>query len=157
MNYDFKKPCDGCPFRREAAPGWLGDYTAAEIVEMARRGENFLCHTHVERERGYGDDIPLKQLDDPDAFDDEDEDDELPLDIWADIYGQQCAGFMIFMRKMCKLPDDPKYMTAAAAIDKEQDILFPPEVFIDHHVNGLKRLREAKRGKDKAKSKRTRR
>ncbi len=133
MNYDLKKPCDGCPFRREAAPGWLGDYTAPEIVQMARNGQNFLCHIHTEQNRGYGSD-PLETDEDDDPLDD-----PLPLEAWAAVHGQQCAGFMIFMRKMCKLPDDRRFMEASRAIDTTQDILFPPDVFIDHHVNGFER------------------
>lgn len=154
MNYDLKKPCEGCPFRRDSGPGWLGDYNAPEIVQMARNGENFLCHTHAEREHGYGD-IPLKQLEDRDdpldpLDDDDDGDTPLPLDVWARLNGQQCAGFMIFMRKLCKLPDDPRYFEAAKAIDKDQDILFPPEVFIDHHVNGFdRRMAELKNKRKK--------
>lgn len=151
MNYDLKKPCEGCPFRRNAAPGWLGDYKAEEIVQMARRGENFLCHVHVEKNRGYGDDIPLNRLDELEDDDGGpvDADDELPFEIWADVYGQQCAGFMIFMRKLCKLPSNPAYAKASRAIDTEQDILFPPDVFVDHHVNGFDRMIAKRKGKTK--------
>lgn len=35
-----KKPCSGCPFRKDSLQGWLGNKRAKEIVES----DTFTCH-----------------------------------------------------------------------------------------------------------------
>lgn len=40
-----KKPCDDCPFRRNAIPGWLGGYTPRQFTLMAHGDSRMFCHT----------------------------------------------------------------------------------------------------------------
>jgi hypothetical protein len=43
-------PCRECPWRRKAAPGWLGPHTAEEWASMAH-GEGFIaCHLTIKDE-----------------------------------------------------------------------------------------------------------
>lgn len=105
MPYNLRQPCHGCPFRRDSAPGWLGDYTAEQIVDIVRNDGTFLCHNLVDYE-------------DPD---------------WRNQEHEECAGAMIFARKLCKLSRDPEKAAAQLQIDKSQDILFPDIDFISHH------------------------
>ena len=112
MKYELKKPCEGCPFRKNAAKGWLGSYTAEEIIEHALREIPFFCHIDVERQHGY---------------------EESDWEEWAFENGQMCAGYLVMMRKMAKLPRDPEFAEAVRNIDAKQEILFPPQVFIDYH------------------------
>lgn len=35
-----KKPCKGCPFRKDSSKGWLGKERMAEILEA----RSFVCH-----------------------------------------------------------------------------------------------------------------
>jgi len=41
----IKKPCEDCPFRRNAVPGWLADQTPAEYCQMAHSNDLIQCHT----------------------------------------------------------------------------------------------------------------
>ncbi len=50
MKTACKVQCPQCPFRPNALPGWLGDYTAASIFESLWRGLPFFCHTRIRYE-----------------------------------------------------------------------------------------------------------
>lgn len=39
-----KKPCKGCPFRKDCTKGWLGRERVTEIVNS----DNFLCHKNTD-------------------------------------------------------------------------------------------------------------
>lgn len=56
MNFNLKKPCKGCPFRRDCLPGWLGEPRAEEIAGAILNGnKTFACHETtgaVRRKRG---------------------------------------------------------------------------------------------------------
>lgn len=117
MKYDLKSPCAGCPFRENAAAGWLGDYTPEEVIEHIQREIPFLCHVHVENTTGYHDDS--EDGDWRDRLDEEN--------------AQHCAGALIMARKLCKLPRDPDHNAAVRGVDALQPILFPPDRFIRHH------------------------
>ena len=39
------RPCDDCPWRRDAMPGWLGDRNAQEWVTIAHADLPVECHT----------------------------------------------------------------------------------------------------------------
>lgn len=72
----------------------------------------FLCHIQIEEGPGYED----KNWQD-----------------WAEENAQHCAGALIMQAKMCKLPRDEEHAEAVRNIDKRQEILFPPQAFIDYH------------------------
>lgn len=114
INYDIKKPCEGCPFRKESAKGWLGDYTPEQIIEHINQEIPFLCHIHIENTTGYdGKDWLEKAIESGEA--------------------QHCAGALIFAKKSCKLPRDQKHSAAVKSIQLS-DILWPPHEFIKHHT-----------------------
>lgn len=76
------RPCRECPWRREAAPGWLGPYDASEWIELAHSDAPIACHRTVE-------------------VDDE----------W-DGHVRQCAGAATYRRNICKRPRDPEVAVA---------------------------------------------
>lgn len=43
-------PCNECPWRRNAAPGWLGPYSADEWLEIAHSEAPIACHKTVGRQ-----------------------------------------------------------------------------------------------------------
>jgi hypothetical protein len=112
MKFDLKKPCAACPFRKDAVPSWLGNYTPQGVVDSIKADQPFFCHHDVENKIGY---------DDPD---------------WQEKAmesAQHCAGALIFARKMCKLSRDPEIAEGQRKINPNQDILFPPEQFVEYH------------------------
>lgn len=115
MKFNKLKPCAGCPFRTNAAPGWLGDYTPQEVIQHLQNEIPFVCHIDVENGPGYSD--PEWQE-------------------WADKHANHCGGALIMQRKMAKLPRDPDHCAAVRAVDPQTTILFPPQVFIEHHESG---------------------
>lgn len=50
-----KQPCNNqcaaCPFRRTAAPGWLGSYDVDDVLRAAWHGVPFFCHTRTDYNR----------------------------------------------------------------------------------------------------------
>jgi hypothetical protein len=73
------KPCNDCPWRRNAAPGWLGPYTAEEWVQLAHSDEPIACHLTIEVE-----------------------------DSWEEGVIRQCAGAAIYRANVCKSPRNPE-------------------------------------------------
>ena len=51
------RPCRECPFRRAAAPGWLGGHDAAYFVETALSDYGLACHLTI----GFTDDGALRR------------------------------------------------------------------------------------------------
>lgn len=50
MNDCPPKPCDDCPWRRNAAKGWLGPLSAQDWVALAHSDEKVACHQTIEIE-----------------------------------------------------------------------------------------------------------
>ncbi len=46
------KQCPQCPFRPDSLPSYLGDYTAASVVEAVWGNQPFFCHTKIDYTRG---------------------------------------------------------------------------------------------------------
>jgi len=45
MNFNLKKPCSNCPFRRDSMKGWLGEDRAQEIShDITTEQKTFSCH-----------------------------------------------------------------------------------------------------------------
>jgi len=107
--YNLKTPCRECPFRKDSAPGWLGSYTPQEVMEVVVNDGPFLCHSRVD-------------------YDDDDWDDEDALAVH-----EECAGSMIFARRLCKLSRDREKSRGQMQVDKDFPILFPAAEFIQHH------------------------
>src|SRR5260370_14675282 len=102
MKHDRDDPCAQCPFKKGAAPGWLGSYTADIILNHILGETPFPCHITVDYE----------------------------ADNWretifaADSKVQACAGFLIMNRKFAKLPRDPEAGHHAMRLNRDH-----PEVF----------------------------
>lgn len=47
-------PCNDCPWRRNATPGWLGPYTAHEWADAAHREGAVACHQTIPEGGGWG-------------------------------------------------------------------------------------------------------
>jgi len=43
-------PCSDCPWRRDSLPGWLGEHTPTEFVEMAHGEVKYHCHVIVNQQ-----------------------------------------------------------------------------------------------------------
>lgn len=57
MNYNLKKPCSECPFRRKSPAGWLGPWDPRELLFVIGRSM-FPCHRTVKPEDNYNEDAP---------------------------------------------------------------------------------------------------
>ena len=73
------RPCNGCPWRRQSAPGWLGPLTAGEWVELVHSDEAIACHETIEEEGRW--DTPRIR---------------------------QCAGAASYRANVAKCPRDPE-------------------------------------------------
>jgi hypothetical protein len=82
------KPCPECPWRRIAAKGWLGPYTAEEWNTLALSDTAIACHLTIEED-----------------------------DNWDSHNVRQCAGVAIFRSNIGKLPRDPQVLTLPADRD----------------------------------------
>lgn len=108
--------CDQCPFRANALPGWLGDYTPGSIMHATWHGEPFFCHTKINYSMPGWERRVKKQ-------------------------GKLCLGSMVFAKKMmapCKedaYPEtDPEVIAARRANQDRIDVdCMEPKVFMDHH------------------------
>jgi hypothetical protein len=103
------QPCNECPFRRRSLPGWLGLNTPQSFVIEISMERPIPCHTSIDYERNDW----LRQWE-------------------AQRIGFICAGSLIMMRNMGKLPRDPNFPRAKP----DRTLVFErPEEFIAHHEN----------------------
>jgi len=42
------KPCDDCPFRKNAAPGWLGPWEPLDLYQSVMSEQPFACHQTID-------------------------------------------------------------------------------------------------------------
>lgn len=116
-SYARNKMCGECPFRADAAPGWLGPWSAEEIEEIVLTDQNFICHTDIDRMKEDGIDI----------------DDPLEKDIAMDL-GQHCVGAMRYMNQHFKLSRDKKKAEAQQRLKAQQDQdVIPARKFVEYH------------------------
>jgi hypothetical protein len=110
-----KKQCQQCPFRQTALPGWLGNYSPAEVCSSIWKGQPFFCHTSIDYE-------------DPD---------------WerkAMAKGKLCTGSLVFAKRMMAPAGeiaDARLRQArrdVLPIEGEIDCMGPRE-FLEHHTN----------------------
>lgn len=100
-------PCNECPWRRVAAPGWLGPHTAMKWVEIIHGEEPIACHKTIKDvgEDGRGD--------------------------WDHPAMRQCRGAAIFREHVMKSPRDPNIAMGPADPDK---VFVTNAEFIAHHT-----------------------
>ncbi|AFU86732.1 hypothetical protein D869_gp182 [Caulobacter phage CcrRogue] len=101
--------CRECPFKRTAAPGWLGADTPEGFLRATMSGSvQMPCHMTV----------------DYDADDWREQAADAPF----------CAGALIFLKNICNLPHDPKIVAARAQVEPNREDYFArPDEFLAHH------------------------
>jgi hypothetical protein len=105
-----KQPCNQCPFRKVAPPGWLGGMAPQAFLELAQSEWKMPCHKAMQREgMSYAESVePLaKEL-------------------------AQCAGRAIFWRNQIKTPRTPDILT----LPKSDAVFQWPKDFRAHHSKG---------------------
>lgn len=100
------KPCNDCPWRRNALPGWLGPYSVERWLEVVNTDVPIACHQTLVNtdDRGVGD--------------------------WSDESIMQCRGAAIYRANTCKLPRDPEVVTGP--VDRETVFAHRSE-FLGYH------------------------
>lgn len=103
------KPCNDCPWRREATPGWLGPHTPKDWIKIAHGEQPIACHQTIVTEPGEerGD--------------------------WEHPQMRQCRGAAIFRANVCKNPRHPEIETGPG--DTESCFATNDE-FLEHHGGG---------------------
>lgn len=105
-----KTPCRECPFRRRAAPGWLGGFTPAEFKHMADQELPMPCHLRARKLGAV--EIYFKSASD------------LP----------QCAGRAIHWANQIK---QPRVRGKLLELPKDEALVFTwPHEFFNHHNSG---------------------
>lgn len=121
MHNRLKNPCNDCPFRRNAVPGWLGasrpewfvESALSDFAEYAPGAPMAPCHQTV----NYEDDDWLAKLSEADA----------------------CVGALQFAANNCKSPRDPERSAAVRAAGQNPDVFRTSQEFIDYHTQGAKK------------------
>lgn len=108
------KPCNDCPWRRKAAPGWLGPMPGEDWISLAMSDEPIACHETI------------KETDDDGNGD------------WSDPRMRQCTGAAIFRRNNGKLPRNSEDAAASVSADRET-VFATRHEFLDHHASLAKK------------------
>jgi hypothetical protein len=113
MRHDMKTPCAECPYVGKWK-GWIGDHESAqEFVDLVKADQPFPCHMSLNQD---GDESIPEQVEDG--------------------AGQQCAGYAMFMSKMCKLSRNPAMAAMQNRLRAEKpdvEVLWPPDKMVEHH------------------------
>lgn len=114
------QPCSQCPWRRAAAPGWLGADSPEGFLSTTLGEAEMPCHATID----YDDPNWKARLA------------EAPL----------CAGALIFLKNTAKSPRNPHLAAAVDAVQEDHDTVFTHGgEFLEHHKS-LGIHREAKPG-----------
>ena len=109
-----KAPCAECPFRKDAAPGWLGGGEhglAEEYLRLAHSDQNVACHMSP----GHGTDDVTRM--------------------------RACAGLALYRKNVCKTPRDPWAARAQEMVGDEHrgEVFQTPKEFMDRHDTPVNR------------------
>jgi hypothetical protein len=113
MNPCRAKPCDECPWRREALSGWLGPLNANEWAALVQSDEPVACHKTITSETS-GDVAAM-------------------YDLQSGLL--QCAGAAQMRTNSMKVPRDPE-VAVAAEVDREA-VFGSVLEFLGHHGSTL--------------------
>lgn len=111
MNYGLKVPCHECPFIGNT-PGWIGSHeTAQDFVDLVRADMPFPCHETVDQ-------------DSPD-----------PIEAVLAQKVAHCAGYALFMSRMCKLSRRPELAAMQQRLKEtcKVPVLWPPDELVRTH------------------------
>lgn len=113
MKLTRKKACAECPFKKGSIRGWLGPWTAQELLAQAHSEGGFACHMSVNDliEEGY---------------------EEGTTELQEDVH--VCVGSLQHANRACKSfrPGNP-LVDMARSVGKSNEILNPRE-FMNHHT-----------------------
>lgn len=102
-----KQPCNSCPFRRKAMPGWLGAGSPESFLDCLQRDEPLPCHQTI------------------------DYDDPKWLEKWAaQETGSMCAGALVFMANKAQRPRDREFPTMP---QDKAEVFSNSLEFVRHH------------------------
>lgn len=111
----FRQPCNDCPWRRNAASGWLGADTPEGFMAMTLQGHDCAtagpCHQSID----YGD---------PD---------------WRETQYPQsalCVGALQFLNNWLRQPYGPDLVEACRAVGTNENVFARPEEFLRYHSVG---------------------
>ncbi len=120
--FERTKMCAECPFRKNAAPGWLGPWTIAQLEEMIQFDHDFICHMDVRRLENEG--LEKDEVDEQ---------------------GQHCVGMLRYTNGLCKLSRDAEKAEAQRALRKVEDQpTIEPRKFREHHESLLGKVDKRK-------------
>ena len=127
MRENLRRPCKDCPWRRAAAPGWLGSGNPDYFISSAL-ADGFGGPDHPEGD--YAERCHL-------TVDYSDRD-------WREKPEQHevCVGALIFYRNVdqFKLPRDHNRSRLICSVEPDHETVFSsPEEFIEHHMSGAAR------------------
>ena len=105
---NLNQPCAECPFRRKAAPGWLGPWNVESLIDEVEHGA-FVCH------RSIGDTINKNN-------------DQL----------EYCAGAAIYLNNHFKLARDRTYSSYQTLLKEipqtiKESVFSNKNEFTEHH------------------------
>lgn len=107
----MKRVCTECPFRRESAPGWIGEHKdVREIINIVQFDGHFPCHMEVTKRTNRGE--PFKDAVSESPF---------------------CKGALHFMRNSCKRHADPAVQEQVEKAGKSKAIFTWPAEMEEHH------------------------
>lgn len=110
--------CNGCPWKRQSLPGYLGSISPAGWLEVAHSDAPVACHETIH------------------------EVDEMTrVGTWASPVIRQCRGMGQFRTNRFKSPRDPDIWTA----DRRDDtvVFGTDQQFLDHHQDSYDQFKEA--------------
>lgn len=110
MKYEMQEPCNECPYVGKWK-GWIGAHeTAQDFVDVVRNDQPFPCHKSVPSDtRSFK---------------------ERAMD------AQQCAGYALFMSRMCKISRHAPMMEMQRRLKAnppKEEVLYPPQKLVDWH------------------------
>lgn len=122
-----KAPCNECPFRKVAPPGWLGggeDGLASKYLAVAHSDTNLACH----KSPGYAADKASEM--------------------------RPCAGLALYRRNVCKSPRDPWAARAKKMVGDEHrtEVFATPAEFMARHDTELNRSMMSDMHRERTKS-----
>lgn len=116
------RPCSDCPWRRAAAPGWLGPYSPTEWLDVAHGEAPIACHQTMDK--------AVRPVD--------------GVHSWDEPGIRQCRGAAVYRANVCKSPYNPT--DAANEAERDTATVFAGDVeFLEHHTPVYERLYEPAR------------
>ena len=100
-------PCNGCPFRRKAMQGWLGEGSPESFIDCINRDDPLPCHQTIDYEDPYWKTKWEHQVE-----------------------GKMCAGALVLTANMLKTPRD----RAFPRMGKDKETVFASaQEFVRYH------------------------